>query len=48
MSTEGICPVCEKPVEIDRGVYRIDKATYHPKCYEEWRRKLADSERKQD
>jgi hypothetical protein len=49
MTTERICPICEKRVDLDQGVYRLDDKTFHPRCYEEWRRKSSTSpERRED
>jgi hypothetical protein len=34
MTDERICPVCEKPVTPECGVYRVGKIDYHRECYE--------------
>ena len=33
MTSERICPVCEKPVVLADGVYRVGETDYHPECY---------------
>ena len=30
---ERMCPVCDKPVEHKKGVYRVGETDYHRECY---------------
>jgi hypothetical protein len=34
MTSERICPVCERPVVPAGGIYRIGDNDYHRECYE--------------
>ena len=30
---ERMCPVCDKPVDPKKGVYRVGETDYHRECY---------------
>jgi hypothetical protein len=34
MTSERICPVCDKPVVVEEGIYRVGDTDYHRACYE--------------
>ena len=34
MMNERVCPVCDKPVVSEKGIYRVGDTDYHRECYE--------------
>jgi hypothetical protein len=34
MTSERTCPVCDKPVLPEKGIYRVGDTEYHRDCYE--------------
>jgi len=48
MKSIGTCPVCKKPIDPARGIYRIEEKDYHPKCDEKWQAESAKPAPNQD
>ena len=34
MTSDRLCPVCDKPVMPEKGIYRVGDTDYHRECYE--------------
>src|SRR5207249_4086518 len=48
MTSEHICPVCQRPVTWTEGVYRVCGTDYHAACFEWPRREPGELERAHD